>query len=90
VLERPLVFRTVFLLPSPVVAVVESLCDQGKDGQRLPHAHIVGQNATPSLVWLDVLVGPGPCDSVAVPDVVTSAMDIEFEFTSDALFPPIF
>ncbi len=89
-LERIFVFSIVFLLLSPLVAVVESLRDQGKDGQRLPHAHLVGQNATPPLVWLDVLLSPGLGDSVAVSGVVTSAMGIEFEFTSGALFSPIF
>jgi hypothetical protein len=77
VLERLLAFNTVVLLLTPLLAVVESLRDQGKDGQGLPHAHLVGQNTTSSLVWLDVLLGLGLCDSVAVPDVVTSAMDIE-------------
>lgn len=71
-LECLLAFSTVVLLLSPLLGVVESLHNQGKHGQGLPHAHLVGQNATTSLVWLDALLGLGLGDSVAVPYVVTS------------------
>ena len=71
VFERRLAFSTIVMLLCPLLAVVESLSDQSKDGQGLSHAHLIGQNTTTSLVRLVVLLGLGLCNSVAVPDVVT-------------------
>ena len=65
-------FIVTVLLPSPFLTDVNGVHGQSKDGQCLPHAHLVGKNASPSLVGLGVLFPPGIGDPVTIPGVAES------------------